>query len=42
MDGRNVGNHVRSLGAFCAILVGNIRCGGNDIRLGFYAAERNG
>ena len=29
---------MRSLDAFC---VGNIRCGGNDLRFGFYAAEWN-
>jgi len=29
-------------GACWHFLVENIQCGGNDLRLGFYAGERNG
>ena len=33
-------NHEMSLVKIKATNVENIRCGGNDLRLGFYAAER--
>jgi len=34
-------HHVVSLVSWMTACVENIRCGGNDLRLGFYAAEWN-
>jgi len=35
-------HHGKSLASSSIQIVENIQCGGNDLRLGFYAAERNG